>query len=121
MKAFPNEPVGKFLGYHKWQLTEPFIYNSKIGGEIIVPAGFVTNGSSQPPFTWILIGSPWGGKYGNGSIVHDWLYHDNTFTRKICDAIFLESMRILGVPLWKRRIMYRSLRFFGWLCWKVKK
>ena len=120
MNPFPEDLEGKFVRKGKWELTKPFIYNSKIAGEIVVPIGFITDGSSQPPFTWIFLGSPWGGRFARGSVIHDWIYHDNTFTRKICDIVYLESMRILGVPLWKRRIMYRALRIFGGFCWKNK-
>jgi len=120
MKPFPQKPQAKFLGKRQWELVKPFVYNSKIAGKIEVPIGFVTDGSSQPPFTWILIGSPWGGRFAMGAIIHDWIYHDNTFTRNICDAVYLEAMRILGVPLWKRRIIYRALRMFGGFCWKEK-
>lgn len=120
MKPFPNNPLGRFLGKGKWRLAEPFLYNSKIGGAIVVPSGFVTDGSSQPPFSWIFIGSPWGGRFAMGAIIHDWIYHDNTFTRKKCDEIYLEAMTVLKVPLWKRRIIYRALRIFGRFAWKKK-
>jgi len=121
MRAFPRRPRGKFLGSGKWMLTKAFTYNSKMAGKIVVPEGFVSDGASIPRLAWIFIGSPWSGKYAPGAIIHDYIYHTNMFSRKDCDDIFMESMKVLKVPSWKRIIIHRSLRMFGWTCWKPYK
>lgn len=119
MKRFPNKLRGEFLGKGEWKLTKPFVYNSKRFGKIVVPEGFVINGASIPRFLWSIIGSPWSGRYAKGSGIHDWVYYDQTFTRKECDEIFLEIMVLDKVPAWKRFVIFRALRIFGGFAWKV--
>ncbi|ECI4647093.1 phage tail protein, partial [Salmonella enterica subsp. salamae] len=34
-------------------------------------------------------------------------------TKKEADLIFLDGMTVLGVPKWKRTIMYCAVRLFG--------
>lgn len=34
-------------------------------------------------------------------------------TKREADKIFLDGMTVLGVPKWKRTIMYYAVRFFG--------
>ena len=46
---------------------------------------------------------------------------DTDLIMKESDRVFLESMGVLSVPLWKRRVMFRAVRMFGWLCWKKRK
>ncbi|EME4456538.1 DUF1353 domain-containing protein, partial [Salmonella enterica] len=33
--------------------------------------------------------------------------------KKEADKIFLDGMTVLGVPRWKRTIMYQAVRLFG--------
>ena len=113
MKPFPNKPRGTFVGKGQWKLIRPFVYNSRLKGKITVPIDTITDGASIPRFLWCLLGSPWSGRYAPGAIVHDFLYQEKKFTRKEADLVFLESMEVLKVPLWKRRVMYRALRLFG--------
>ncbi|EBY8229153.1 DUF1353 domain-containing protein, partial [Salmonella enterica subsp. enterica serovar Adelaide] len=47
------------------------------------------------------------------AIIHDYLY-DNAFrTKQEADLIFLDGMMVLGVPEWKRIVMYLAVRWFG--------
>ncbi|EOH0861805.1 DUF1353 domain-containing protein, partial [Salmonella enterica subsp. enterica] len=34
-------------------------------------------------------------------------------TKKEADKIFLDGMTVLGVPRWKRTVMYWAVRMFG--------
>ena len=102
----------------RWRLIRTFFYDvgrEGSGDTIKVPTGFVTDFASSPPQIWWLI-PPWG-KYGKAAIIHDWLYQTGLRTRKQADEIFLEGMIILGVTPWRRRLMYRGVRLFGWLAW----
>ncbi len=47
------------------------------------------------------------------AIVHDYLYATATGTKDQADAVFLEAMTVLRVPLWRRRLMYLAVRLFG--------
>ena len=116
MSLFPLPLKGKYLGKERWELIAPFEYNNP---PIIIemPIGFVTDGASIPRFAYSLIGSPWGGRYSPASIIHDYLYFIQKYSRRKSDRIFLDAMKILEVPLWKRQLMYLAVRFFGWKAW----
>jgi hypothetical protein len=82
---------------------------------IVVPAGFVTDFASTP---WFVDGLfPSFDDYAPAAIPHDWLYATQGlfgfYTRKECDDLFLDFMKELGVPWWKRSIMYRAVRLGG--------
>ena len=121
LKYFPKELKGKFVGAGQWELTAPFEYHSDIGSIIEIPIGFVTDGASIPKIFRPVIGSPWGGLYVKATLPHDWLYYKKTFTRRKTDAIFLEAMKVLGVPFWKRRIMWLAVRLGAWISWDKRK
>jgi hypothetical protein len=62
-------------------------------------------------------------RYADG--LHDWLYANahgewsiDHITRELADDIYLEAMEVLGVPTWKRTLMYRAVRAGGWAYWK---
>ena len=106
----------------KWKLVRPFSYhvgNLQSKTKITIKAGFVTDFASVPSQLWWLI-PPWG-TYGKAAIVHDWLYHEQIFTRGIADHIFYEAMGVLRVPHWKRLLMLWAVRLFGRVTWKERK
>ncbi|ECE7751582.1 DUF1353 domain-containing protein, partial [Salmonella enterica subsp. enterica serovar Ngili] len=47
------------------------------------------------------------------AIIHDYLYDNALRTKKEADLIFLDGMTVLGVPRWKRIVMYLAVRWFG--------
>lgn len=53
------------------------------------------------------------GKYAKAAIIHDYLYDNALRTKKEADLIFLDGMTVLGVPKWKRIVMYLAVRWFG--------
>ncbi|EGB99542.1 MULTISPECIES: DUF1353 domain-containing protein [Pseudomonas] len=90
------------------------------GRYVDVPAGFITDGASVPRPFWSMI-PPWG-TYGQAAIVHDYLCETLTvqlagvpirITRKECDGILLQAMTDLGVPLWKRSVIYGAVRAYA--------
>ncbi|EJC5177426.1 DUF1353 domain-containing protein [Salmonella enterica] len=76
-----------------------------------VPAGFVTDLASVPRIFWTIL--PPDGKYAKAAIIHDYLYDNALRTKKEADLIFLDGMTVLGVPKWKRTVMYWAVRLFG--------
>ena len=86
------------------KLVEDFHY-----GDIVVPGGFVCDGASIPKLFWSFIGSPFD-RYLFAAVLHDWLVTDTeNFTSKEADDLFLEAMEELGIPMWKRDIMWRAV------------
>ncbi|MDF7806215.1 DUF1353 domain-containing protein [Pontiellaceae bacterium B12219] len=98
------------------RLTNNFKVTLAVGRMITVPAGFETDFASVPRLFWRII-PPWG-RYSAAAVVHDYLYATASVTRYEADRIFLDLMKRLGVPLWKRRLMYRAVRLGGWASWK---
>ncbi|EDB0139754.1 DUF1353 domain-containing protein, partial [Salmonella enterica] len=103
----------EMLDHYLWRIHEPFeFYLSDDNSDVIsVPAGFITDLASVPRIFWVFL--PPDGKYAKAAIIHDWMYDNALRTKKEADLIFLDGMTVLGVPRWKRTIMYYAVRLFG--------
>lgn len=117
MTSFTNDLiVTSYLSY-KWELFEEFYFyfneeDKELG--VTVPTGFITDFASVPRILWAIIAPT--GRHTKAAVLHDYLYSTSStlnFTRKHCDKLFLEAMKILGVKKWKRVLMYRGVRLFG--------
>lgn len=101
-----------------WVLTDRFEFHYREAGQIrrlVVPHGFLTDFASVPlPFR--LIFPPWG-KYGQASVIHDWMYWDQSMPRVTADRVFLDGMRTLRVLSPVRWIIYAGVRLFGRSAW----
>lgn len=113
MSRFTTPAILEMLDHYLWRVYEPFeFYLSDDDSDVIeVPAGFVTDLASVPRIFWTLL--PPDGKYAKAAIIHDYLYDNALRTKKEADRIFLDGMTVLGVPKWKRVLMYQAARLFG--------
>ncbi|EBL9222499.1 DUF1353 domain-containing protein [Salmonella enterica] len=113
MSKFTTPAILEMLDHYPWRVHEPFeFYLSDDESEVIeVPAGFITDLATVPRIFWILL--PPDGKYAKAAIIHDYLYDNALRTKKEADLIFLDGMKVLGVPKWKRIVMYQAVRLFG--------
>jgi len=101
------ESAGKF-----WKLLAPLVFESDEFGDIIVPAGFLTNFASVPriPIVYAIFGNT----SHRSATLHDFLYSKDTdFTRKTADGIFIEAMKSTGQPKWRRVPMWWAVRVLG--------
>ena len=73
---------------------------------VTIPAGFVTDGASSPWYARWLI--PRRGKYTFAAYIHDHCL--KTMSRREAALKFYKALVVLGVPKWKRRLMYRAVR-----------
>lgn len=111
------EPTGTFRnGRPEYRVTAPFRYEvGEIGSGLVltVEEGFVTDLASVPwPFRrWFPPDGPW----ATAAAGHDRLYAGGVVSRRMADLIFLEAMEVLGVPPWRRWLMFLAVRVFGWL------
>lgn len=118
MSSF-NEPLTVTkLGNGKWRVARSFrYYVGNLGSDnfIDVPKGLETDFASVPKGLWNIL--PPDGEYTQAAVLHDFLYQtkgeNGKRTRKECDEIFLEGMKVLGVPWWKRKLMFTAVRIFG--------
>ncbi|ECO0849866.1 DUF1353 domain-containing protein [Salmonella enterica subsp. enterica serovar Newport] len=113
MSQFTTPAILEMLGHYNWRVYEPFaFYLSEDNCDVIeVPAGFITDLATIPRIFWSLM--PPDGRYAKAAIIHDYLYDNALRTKKEADLIFLDGMAVLGVPKWKRIVMYLAVRIFG--------
>lgn len=82
---------------------------------ICVPVGFETDFASIPFGIRNLF--PPLGRWGRPAIIHDYLYatqgERGRFDRLEADRIFQEAMEVVGVPAWRRFVMFRAVRIGG--------
>ena len=117
MSSFTERLIVSKLDKKFWTVERKFTYH--VGDEdsiefITVPFGFITDFASVPRIFWSVL--PPDGEYTQAAVLHDYMYNEKLYERKICDDIFLEAMTVLKVPGWKRRIIYYAVRMFGGFC-----
>ena len=103
-----------------WMLEEPMHYyvgNSR--DHIVVPKGFVTDFASVPGLLQSFISMV--GPQMLPAIVHDYLYWEQTCTRKQADSIFSLAMSEMRVPRRERKAMVNAVRIFGGTAWRTNR
>jgi len=101
-----------------WVMVRAFGYDvgsEGSGNHIEVPIGFQTDFATIPRPFWVIL--PKWGRYGNASVIHDWLYWAQPRARLEADAIFFEAMGVLGVSAPVKYVLYGAVRLFGGLAW----
>ena len=95
------------------QLTDTFVFRSKIAGTVEVPAGYISDGASVPRLFQNIF--PPYGKYLEAAVAHDYIYSDifDRFTKKQADNVFRELLEVLRIPEWKIKLMYRGVKLGG--------
>lgn len=116
MGKFTNKLTLTQINKNLWEVDEPFQYHVDNNEVIWIPKGYLTDGATIPRFLWTIIGHPLQG-YAQAAVIHDFCYGKRLYSRKRSDEIFLEAMAVLEVPRWKRRVIFRALRLFGWWAW----
>lgn len=123
-----GDPITR-AGRCLWLLSAPLRYDVGAEGSgetITVPAGATTDLASIPRVVSNIF--PPDGPWAKAAVVHDWLYitkgtcvlgdfngrtRANPYTRAEADKILKEAMTVLGVPSWKRSIIYAAVRVGG--------
>ena len=120
--------IRKVEGTKFWLLRSEVVYHvgSVDSDEIITaPVGFKTDLGSKPPAAWLFVGHPLD-KGAQAYVLHDWLMQhpgqglhifDKVRSRRRCDQIFLEALKVLGVGWLKRSAMYFGVRVGGRGVW----
>lgn len=96
-------------------------YESDIlGGDVVVPAGYVTDLASVPkmPLAWLMAG----GTGAEAAVIHDWLYTTHSFddqpiTRKTADAVFREAITASEDTNAPAGLMWLAVRIGGGGAW----
>jgi len=118
--SFLSELVLKAIPPDDWELVEPLSYRTYVknekGNVIKVPVGEHTDLASLPRAVRFFISQ--NGRHRAAAVLHDRLYRRAgkvRYTRKQADQVFLEAMKVSGVPWWKRQAMYQGVRMGGWV------
>jgi hypothetical protein len=120
MSSFTDRPILTPLHCgKKWVVRKEFVYeigSIGSGDKIITPEGFITDLASTPRVIWSIF--PPFGIYLSATIIHDYLYWEQIYSRKETDDIFLEGMKVLQVSKFDRKTIYNSVRLFAGGSWK---
>lgn len=124
MSYFYGEPLLTPVGDETFRLEASIVFYHGDPAEktlVMVPKGFLTDGASIPRIFWPFL-SPWG-SYSRAAIIHDFLCVHRTYTlkgvpntplsRAECDAILLDAMETLKVPVVTRRVIYAAVRAYA--------
>ncbi|AXF86782.1 hypothetical protein DTO96_102538 [Ephemeroptericola cinctiostellae] len=114
MSAFTTPAVLEMLDRYRWRLAEPFMYYTDVLPSrtvIAVPVDTITDLASVPRILWVIF--PPIGRYAKAAIVHDYLYEQALYSKPVADMVFYEAMGVLGVPKWRRWLMYQAVKWFG--------
>lgn len=95
----------------------------KVGGivcaDFVVKAGLFTDLASIPQWATAVV--PKLGHHVRAAVVHDWTYRKidhEKLSRAQADLLFLHGMVADRVSRFRRRVMYRSVRFGGENSWE---
>ncbi len=113
IKTLKNWHLMKKSWTNDWLVMKPFVwfldYNNR-KWKIEVPLGFITDFGSIPQLLWIFFNPTKFVSY----ILHDYLYSNPwLLTRKECDIILIEALKIEWMWLLKRILIYLAVRLFG--------
>ena len=104
-------------GRSVWQLEYPLVYESDtLGTSVAVPDGFLTDFASVPrlPIIYLFMNDV-GQK---AAVIHDYLYRNGLFTRKLADQTLREALKDIGVSAWRRSLMYAAVRVGGFASYR---
>ena len=89
-------------------------------GNIIVSAGFESDGASVPRFFWRVVFPPGDADALRAAFFHDYIYRKQPegWTRAKADNLFYNLLVAEGVPKWRARLAYWGVRLFGSRCWQ---
>lgn len=106
-----NEPLENRSGKQLYQVASRFSYFSDEYGQVVVPAGFVTDLASIPrlPFFYMMLGD----SIQEPAVIHDYLYSTGILSRKDADNVLLEAMEVTGISWFKRHLIYWGVRIGG--------
>lgn len=125
---FHGQPEVRFLdeldgGREVFMLLRPFVVSSAVlGRDVVVPAGFVSDGESVPRK---VVGFTGRASVRSG-LPHDWLYQAHKvaledpgeITKDQADAVYHELMLAAGVDEVFARIRYEAVARFGQTAWE---
>lgn len=96
-----------------WLLLDDWVFN-----DIFIPRFFFCDLDSIPRFPFIY--SYLKGYARTAAMAHDWFYATGVLSRTDADRVFYDFMILEGVPRLRARLIYWSVRGFGWIFYGKK-
>ena len=123
MNPFPKElsfeNAGMVNGKQHIRTTADFLAKTSLG-EVIVPAGTLSDGASFPQLAQSIMGDRF--DYLKEGVTHDFLYSpaNKVYSRSEADYILRELIYNVGWPIWKVNAFYLAVRMGGRRHFKAK-
>ena len=111
----PFADMDNFIVYTPIHWTPPEGAAAGIPRSVSVPAGFVTDLATIPPYFWWTVQPT--GRHGHAAILHDWLYWEQGVSRATADRVFELAMSELEVAPPLRKAMWAAVRVGGGAYW----
>jgi hypothetical protein len=113
VEILPKSTRGRF------KIKAPIKHTLHNGVQLIIPIDYISNGASIPkPLRGIFSQQ---GVYLMPSIIHDYLYDNNLYSREFVDRQFLLDMGKVGTNKLTKWLFYYVIRIFGGLNWNKSK
>lgn len=100
-------PAPHWYSAARWKLNESYTSHN---GEVVVPAGFITDGASIPWFARRMF-SPTGNYFG-AAIVHDYILVRD-WDWPTANRQFSAELEALGIPGWRKTALLISVKLYG--------
>lgn len=118
---FPDPLELREIGNGKWELLRDFRYIDDYAGEILVPAGAVTDFYSVPLAVRSIVSAMQ--KSNAPAVIHDWCYRAQVFGakgKKQADRVLERAMRDHWAPVswWQRKKIITGLKIGGWIAYR---
>lgn len=117
-EVFPDPLVVRWLtptdeqgGRRIFRMMAPHRMILADGTVDLVEAGDMSDGASIPRVLW-----RWESPYGRSleaAVHHDRRYRLKIGTKEEADKLFRDGLQVLGVPAWKRQLMYLGVKWGG--------
>lgn len=113
-----SEKPSTFKLKYYWEFCSDYIAILKIDNKeviITIPEGFESDGGTIPRVFGYFRGLAF-----RGYFVHDFLYTNHIYSRKMADEILRECLKHEGVSCVDRNTIYLVVRLFGSKHYKIK-
>lgn len=97
-------------------LLSPIVYE-----DLVIPAGFESDGASVPRFFWRCVFPPNDTRALRAAFIHDYVYriHPKGWSKKKADKTFYKLLRENGIGYCSAKLAYLGVRGFGFPSWNA--
>ena len=118
MSQFTTPLIVEYIDGTNWKLHEEFSYYLKDNEDeiITVPKGYITDFASVPKILRLVAKNH--ELFNKASILHDFLYETQEYSKEEADIIYKDAMEVFGVTEGRANLYYLVVKFFGHSSWE---